>query len=223
MDNEQKEFRVNTLDFHAEQSKREEELAKLKEDAIMAFNQAPTTAKKEYSTLQFEYSHLINKCFNEIMSQKGKDDVFTITDAGNITTALLATVKMDYGEVPPQFKAASDLSLAIVAPSQIEKAKYIKSAVGIAGGVTGIGMVISALGTVLGWGAGVLGAIKAFFVGVSLSGPIAVATLGLAIAGIATYFALSKPDNATIAQKFREALVKQTEKAVEVIWKKYNH
>ena len=177
----------------------------------------------EFTNQQVTYTDIINRCFNEIMSQKNKDEVFTLTDAGNITTALLAVVKEDYGKIPPQFKAACDLSLAIVAPSQIEKVKYIKSAVGVAGGVAGIGMVISALGTALGWGAGVLASIKAFFVGVSLAGPIAMATLGLAITGIATYFAFSKSDNVTLAQKFREALVKQTEKAVEVTWNKYKH
>jgi len=175
------------------------------------------------TTIQVAYYGLISKCFNEIMSRKSKDDVFTLTDASNITDALLATVINDYGEVPPVFKAACDLSLAIVAPSQIEKIKYIKSAVGVAGGVAGIGMVISALGTVLGWGAGVIASIKAFFVGVSLAGPIAIATIGLAIVGIATYFAFSKDDNATLAQKFRESLVKQTEKAVEATWEQYKH
>lgn len=175
------------------------------------------------STTQVAYSALISKCFNEIMSRKSKDDVFTLTDASNITEALLATVINDYGEIPPVFKAACDLSLAIVAPSQIEKIKHIKSAVGVAGGVSGIGMVISALGTVLSWGAGVIASIKAFFVGVSLAGPIAIATLGLATIGIATYFAFSKDDNATLAQKFKESLVKQTEKAVEATWEQYKH
>lgn len=171
--------------------------------------------------LQFKYSSIINKMFSTLMANKSKDDVFTLSDGENIVTALLTVVKKDYGETPPVFKAACDLSLAIVAPSQIEKIKYIKSAVGVAGGVTGIGMVISALGTVLGWGAGVIASIKAFFVGVSLAGPIAIATLGLIIAGIATYFAFSKDDNATLAQKFKEALIKQTEKAVETTWNQY--
>lgn len=177
----------------------------------------------ECTKQQVVYTALINKCFNEVMSRKVQNEEFTLTDAGNITTALLATVNMDYGEIPPQFKAACDLSLAIVAPSTLEKKKYIKSAVGVAGGVTGIGMILGALGTVLGWGAGVIAAIQAFFVGVSLTGPIALIVGGLSIAGIATYFAFSKRDNATLAQKFKEALIKQTEKAVEATWSKYKY
>ena len=183
---------------------------------IVAFN-----ANVECSNLQVTYTAIINKCFNEIMSQKSKDDVFTLTDGSNIVTALLSVVKKDYGTIPPQFKAACDLSLAIIAPSTVEKMKYIKSAVGVAGGVTGIGMILGALGTVMGWGAGVLGAIKAFFVGVSLTGPIALIIGGLSIAGIATYFAFSKTDNATLAQKFKEALIKQTDKAIEATWNEY--
>ena len=84
-------------------------------------------------------------------------------------------------------------------------------------------MILGALASVLGWGAGVLAAIKTFFVGVALGGPIALGVGGLTIAGIATYFAFSKTDNATLAQKFKEALVKQTEKAVETTWNKYKH
>ncbi|MBO7597543.1 MAG: hypothetical protein J6T70_10930 [Bacteroidales bacterium] len=178
---------------------------------------------RKKTTEQVVYSALITRCFNEIMVRKGIDEVFTLTDATNITVALLATVNEDYGEIPPEFKAACDLSLAIVAPSKIEKIKYIKSAVGVAGGVAGIGMILGALASVLGWGAGVLAAIKTFFVGVALGGPIALGVGGLTIAGIATYFAFSKTDNATLAQKFKEALVKQTEKAVETTWNKYKH
>ena len=155
------------------------------------------------------------------MANKSKDDVFTLSDGENIVTALLAVVRKDYKKIPPEIKVACDLSLAIIAPSTLEKTKYIKSAVGVAGGVAGIGMVLGALGTVLGWGAGVLWSIKTFFVGVSLGGPTALVIGGLTIAGIATYFAFSKDDNATLAQKFKEALVKQTEKAVETTWNQY--
>ena len=172
----------------------------------------------ECTKVQVVYTALINKCFNEVMSRKGQNELFTLTDAESITTALLATVNADLGEIPPQFKAACDLSLAIIAPSALEKKKYIKSAVGVAGGVTGIGMILGALGAVLGWGAGVIAAVQAFFVGVSLTGPIALIIGGLSIAGIATYFAFSKTDNATLAQKFKEALIKQTEKAIETNW-----
>ncbi|MBQ3688383.1 MAG: SPFH domain-containing protein [Bacteroidales bacterium] len=171
--------------------------------------------------LQTKYSTIINKTFSTLMANKSKDDVFTLSDGENIVTALLAVVKKDYKKIPPEIKVACDLSLAIIAPSTLEKTKYIKSAVGVAGGVAGIGMVLGALGTVLGWGAGVLWSIKTFFVGVSLGGPTALVIGGLTIAGIATYFAFSKDDNATLAQKFKEALVKQTEKAVETTWNQY--
>ena len=176
-----------------------------------------------YTKVQVIYTTLINKCFNEVMAQKGKDELFTLTDASNITTALLATVNVDYGDIPPQFKAACDESLAIVAPSTLEKKKYKKTAVGVVGGVIGIGMIIGALGTVLGWGAGVLASIKAFFVGVSLTGPIALIIGGLTVAGIATYYAFAKPDNATLAQKFKETRIKQTEESVEATWDKYKY
>ena len=173
--------------------------------------------------LQTKYSSLIRKCVTTIMERKSQGEVFTLSDGEKIVEALLAVVKKDYNKIPPEFKAACDLSLAIIAPSALEKTRYIKSAVGVAGGMAGIGSVLGALSMVMGWGAGVLAAIKAFFIGVSLTGPIALAVGGLTIAGIATYFAFAKDDNATLAQKFNEALVKQTEKAVETTWNQYKY
>ena len=173
--------------------------------------------------LQTKYASLIRKSVTTIMERKSQGDVFTLSDGEKIVTALLSVVKKDYNKIPPELKVACDLSLAIIAPSTLEKTRYIKSAVGVAGGVAGIGSVLGALSMVMGWGAGVLAAIKAFFIGVSLTGPIALAVGGLTIAGIATYFAFAKDDNATLAQKFSEALVKQTEKAVESTWNQYKY
>ena len=173
------------------------------------------------SDLQTKYASIIRKSFTTIMDNKSQNDVFTLSDGENIVTALLAVVKKDYNKIPPEIKVACDLSLAIIAPSTLEKTRYIKSAVGVAGGMAGIGSVLGAVSMVMGWGAGVLAAIKAFFIGVSLTGPIALAVGGLTIAGIATYFAFKKEDDATRAQKFKEALIKQTEKAVETTWNQY--
>lgn len=183
----------------------------------------PKTEKKSLSCtdLQAKYTAIIHKCFDTIMQNKKKDDYFTLSDGEKIVDALLAVVKKDYVKIPPEIKASCDLSMAIIAPTTLEKTRYIKSAVGVAGGMAGIGSVIGALGMVLGWGGGILFSIKAFFVGVSLTGPIALAIGGLTIAGIATYFAFSKEDPITTAQKFKEALCKQVEKAVESTWNEH--
>lgn len=173
--------------------------------------------------LQAKYSGIINKLFITKIQNKKEGEIFTLNDGQEIVTGLLSVVSKQYGKIPPEIKASCDLSLAVLAPSTLEKVKYIKSAVGVAGGLAGIGSIIGALGMVMGWGAGVLGAIQAFFVGVSLTGPIALAVGGLTIAGIATYFAFSKEDNATTAQKFKEALTKQVEKAIETTWNEYKY
>ncbi len=191
------------------------------EQIISFFDPNKQQFKLSCSDLQTKYASIIRKSFTTIMDNKSQNDVFTLSDGENIVTALLAVVKKDYNKIPPEIKVACDLSLAIIAPSTLEKTRYIKSAVGVAGGLTGIGSVLGALSMVMGWGAGVLAAVKAFFIGVSLTGPIALAVGGLTIAGIATYFAFKKEDDATRAQKFKEALIKQTEKAVETTWNQY--
>ena len=82
-----------------------------------SFNRSITIRK--CSDLQIEYTFIINKCYNEIMSCKETNEGFTMTDAYNITEALLAVVKNDYGNIPPQFQSSLDLVMTSISPSKI--------------------------------------------------------------------------------------------------------
>ena len=101
----------------------------------------------------------------------------------------------------------------------IEKMDLLKKAVAVLGPVAGIGMIIGGVGLILGWGTGVVAAITAYFVGTSLTGPLALIFGGIGIATIATYFAL-KDDEATHGAKFRDVMRKSLTDSIHLIWDK---
>lgn len=121
------------------------------------------------------------------------------------------------GYCPAQVDAANSLSLAFIAPTVVEKARLIKR-VGIAiGGTAGLGTIITGIGMIAGWGTGVIAAIKAWFIGVSLAGPIGWIAGGVSLVGIAAYFYF-RSDEAGYAEKFERSLLAGLDRAINVIW-----
>jgi hypothetical protein len=141
----------------------------------------------------------------------------TYADAAMITTRVRAIFRNLLGQVPSQIEAACSLAEATLAPSTTERIKHIKAAVGVAGGAAGVAMVIGGIGLALGWGAGVISAVVAFFAGASLTGPIGWIVGGVAIATIAGYFAFSG-DEATSTERFINALRQGVKGAIPQVW-----
>ena len=80
--------------------------------------------------------------------------------------------------------------------------------------------MIAAVGTGLGWGAGVIASVTAFFTGTAIAGPIFWGIAGIVIAGIAAYYAFSG-SKMELTQRFLNTLEKSTQSAVDVIWPEY--
>ena len=121
------------------------------------------------------------------------------------------------GSVPQEVQLACKLSEMIVAPDTMERARLLRTAVGCAGCAVGIGMILGAIGSVLGWGTGALAAVKAWLIGSPMFGPIAMMASGACIAAIATYWVYSGTE-AEHQQKFCEALDRSLQEAVRAIW-----
>lgn len=156
--------------------------------------------------------------FAEIMNGKTVENKFLNYVDSQILTATVRNVfKNALDVVPPQVEAACKMSEAILAPSALEREQLIKSAVGIGGGAAGIGMIIAGIGGALGWGAGVIASVSAFFVGTSLAGPAGWAIAGITLAGIAAYFATTSNETKD-TERFMNVLKSSTERAVEAIW-----
>lgn len=180
--------------------------------------QTQSASDKSCARFKSALDSTINFKFAEIMSNKTDADRFLTFVDGQILTASVRNVyKNALDVVPPQIEAACKLSEAILAPSATEREQLIKSAVGIGGGAAGIGMIIAGVGSALGWGAGIIASVSAFFVGTSLVGPAGWAIAGITLAGIAAYFATTS-NQAKDTERFLNVLKSSTSRAIEAIW-----
>ena len=176
------------------------------------------TEKDKFKT---RLNNTIQVKFSELMKNRAEGErAIDYIEAKTLTSTVRNIFINRLGIVPPQVEAACQMSEAVVAPDKIALLEHIKAAVGIGGGAAGIGIVIAAVGNALGWGAGVIASVTTFFVGTSISGPIGWTILGLAIVGIATYYAFSG-SRMELTQRFLNTLEKSTQSAVDVIWPEY--
>jgi hypothetical protein len=184
-------------------------------------NQSPLASDLSRARFFSALESTIDVKFSEIMSNKGETSKFlTFVDSQIMSASVRNVFKNALDVVPPQIEAACKLSEAILAPSAQEREQLIKSAVGIGGGAAGIGMIITGIGGALGWGAGILASVSAFFVGTSIAGPAGWAIAGITLAGIAAYFATTS-NQAKDTERFLSVLKSSTNRAVEAIWPEY--
>lgn len=159
--------------------------------------------------------------FADIMrSKKDAEAYLTYVDAQIMTASVRNIFKNALAITPPQVDAACMLSEVMLAPTTVEKEKLIKAAVGVAGGATGIGIVIGAIGSALGWGASAWASFLAIFKATPIAGPIGLGVAGLSLAAIAGYFA-STSNNQTDTERFLRVLKGSTARAVDAIWEEH--
>lgn len=164
---------------------------------------------------------MIDIKFADIMrSKKDVEAYLTYVDAQTMTATVRNIFKSALIVTPPQVDAACMLSEAVLAPTTAEKEKLIKASVGISGGTAGIGIVIGAIGSALGWGAPAYMGVVTFFKGAAIAGPIGWGVAGLSLAAIAGYFA-STSNNQTDTERFLRVLKSSTARAVDAIWEQY--
>lgn len=156
--------------------------------------------------------------FAGIMERKDKSAEFLTYVDGQIITASVRNIfRNALGMTPPEVDTACKLAEAVLAPSADERQKLVRAAIGIGGSAAGIGMILAAIGTALGWGAGVVVAVTTFFVGTAMAGPIGWMIAGVTLAGVASYFAVSS-NQLIRTDKFMKVLKSSTRAATEAIW-----
>jgi len=174
--------------------------------------------KEEYSTL---VDRTIDVTINEIVSRKTMtEQTLNFIDAQTISMKVKNMFSSKIGTVPPQIETACLLSEAILSPTVAQKTENIKKAVGVGGGVVGIGAIIGGIGMGLGWGAGVIASVTAFFTGAAVAGPIGWVVGGIGIATITGYFAMQN-DEAINDENYRKALKSGVKQAIDVLWEDY--
>jgi len=159
--------------------------------------------------------------FAEIMKNKPENEPFLTFIDGQVLTGNVRNIFTSaIGVVPPQIEVACELSEAILAPTAEERTNLLKSAVGVGGGAAGIGMIITAVGSALGWGAGVVASVSTFFVGTSVAGPAGWAIAGIGVTGIAAYFATTS-NKYKDTERFLNVLKTASCKGVDAIWSEH--
>jgi len=124
-------------------------------------------------------------------------------------------------EVPREVEAACALSEAVLAPTKQETVRLLRTVLKLAGGASGIAMVLSGVGAALGWSAGVLAGVTAAFGAAGLTGPVGWVVGGAGLAGIAAYFMVSRNDPAQSSEKALQALHQSLRKAEPVLREEY--
>jgi predicted Zn-ribbon and HTH transcriptional regulator len=161
--------------------------------------------------------NVIDSAVAEIMRVKQGEQVLTVYDVMAVTAKVKNIYRVALQIVPPQIEAACGFAEAVVDPTTTGRIKTLKNVLSIAGGAAGLGLIITGIGGLLGWGAGAITAAIAFFSGTAIAGPVGLVTAGVGIAVIAGYFALSKNDTAR-SQKTIEVLKEGVRKAIVSVW-----
>ncbi len=195
-----------------------EELAKTFENEVPTEKTVSQTNREKF---QSALTSTIDVKFSEIMVPKKESEAYlSYIDAQIMTAKVRGIFKSLLTVIPPQVEAACLLSETILAPSAKDKENKIKAAIGIAGGTAGIGIVIGAIGSALGWGASIIASVATVIVGSSVAGPIGWGVAGLSLAAIAGYFA-STSNHQTDTERFLRVLKSSTVRAVDAIWPQY--
>lgn len=175
-------------------------------------------SERNCSVFKSALESTIDAKYAEIM--RGKTDVdryLTYIDGQILTASVRNVFKGTLRVTPPQVEAACNLSDAILAPSNEERKRLLKAAVGTGGGVAGIGMVIAGVGSALGWGASVFASVSAFFTGAAVAGPMGWIVGGVTLAAMAAYFATTS-DKHKDTDRFLKVLKSSSARAVDAIW-----
>mgnify|MGYP006281277255 CR=1 FL=1 len=159
--------------------------------------------------------------YMEIMLKKSDSERYlTYFDAQVITSSIKNIFKHSLDMVPKEIDQSCELSLAILAPSTEEKKMHLKNAYALVGGIAGTGMIIAGIATGLGWGAGVIASVSAFFVGSAVLGPAGWIISGAAALMIVGYFTLQN-DKEKNTEIFIKSLKNSITNSIDLIWDKY--
>lgn len=181
-------------------------------------NSIKTKSEENCEKFKAALESIIDIKFAEIMRGKENSEKhLTYVDGQIMTSSVRNIFKKALGASPSQVEVACHLSEAVLAPSAKERAQLIKSAVGIGGGTAGIGMMLMAIGNALGWGMSAFASAKALFVSASLTGPIGLGVAGIALAGVAAYFAMTN-NKLVDTERFMKVLKNSSAKAVDDLW-----
>lgn len=115
---------------------------------------------------------LINAKASEILSSKPQDQHYlNWRDMQEVCLVVKSACVKQFNEVPQGVEMACYLAEAVLAPDKKAKLKLMKQVISLTSGTTGIAIILAGVGAALGWGAGIVTTVTAFFIGTSMLGP----------------------------------------------------
>lgn len=142
-------------------------------------------------------------------------------DLQRLSTAVEGIWIKHCGETPAEIKSALIMSQAVMAGDLATKITLIKHLLSGAGLITGLGIILGGVGTILGWGAGIITTIITAINGVALAGPLALIALGAAASLIAGYMMFSNMPEEELSRKAVQILKQGVNDALPHVWKSY--
>ena len=156
---------------------------------------------------------------SEILSSKPQDQQYlNWRDMQEVCLVVKSACVKQFNEVPQGVEMTCYLAEAVLAPDKKAKLKLMKQVISLTSGTTGIAIILAGVGAALGWGAGIVTTVTAFFIGTSILGPIAAMAGGAMLAVIAGYFIFDN-DAPTLSNKAVDALRKGLRGALAEYWK----
>lgn len=178
-----------------------------------------TTMTLDQITVGME--QLINAKASEILSAKPQDQQYlNWRDMQEVCLVVKSACVKQFNEVPQGVEMACYFAEAVLAPDKKAKLKLMKQVISLTSGTTGIAIILAGVGAALGWGAGIVTTVTAFFLGTSMLGPIAAMAGGAILAVIAGYFIFDN-DAPTLSNKAIDALRKGLRGALAEYWKEH--
>ena len=150
---------------------------------------------------------------------EGAGNVWTYEEFKILTGNIRGNFNKFSGRVPKEIEIACQFAEAIIAPSKYEKMKILKNVFSLSSGIGGISLMIAGIGAALGWGAGIITIVTAFFVGIPMVPIIGQIAGGVALIGLAAYFSLYEESPESVTEKSVNAIKEQIRKIEDSIWK----
>ena len=125
------------------------------------------------------------------------------------------------GEVPTAIKASVLMANTVMAGDFASKTTLIRHMLSTVGAVGGIAAILGGVGTILGWGTGVMTAISTAIFGRSLTGPLAFISLGAVATIIAGYFMFSNMPEEELSRKAIQVLREGIKRVLPDVWNNY--
>ncbi len=171
--------------------------------------------------LKIGMQRIIEVKVQEIIATKPENQRYlNYLDMRVVCSIVKSTCIRLFNEVPAKIEATCYLAEAVLDPDKKRKMELIKKAWGTLSGLAGIAAIIGAIGLALGWGAGIIATVTAFFAGSSLLGPLGLLIAGGGLSLIAGYF-MFHDDASGLSDKAIRVLNNGVTKALEDYWKEH--